>query len=135
MSPIRKGHKTGKKIAGQGFTLLEVLIAMAIFAVGILAVASIQITSIKGNASSRMQTEATTLAVERLEWLIALPYDHADLDENNNPHQVIDGSYTIVWNVSDDIPINGTKTINITVTGANRNARRVSISFIRDQGS
>ena len=134
MSQHKKG-KTGKQIADQGFTLVEVLIAMAIFAIGILGVASMQITSINGNASSRMHTEATTLAVERLERLIALPYDHADLDELNNPHQVIEGGYTIVWNVSDDIPINATKTINITVTGANRNARRIAINFIRGQGS
>jgi type IV pilus modification protein PilV len=119
----------------QGFTLLEIVIALAIFSIGILAIASIQMTSINGNASARMQTEATTLAVERLERLIALPYDHADLDESNNPHQATSGSYTIIWRISDDVPIPFTKTIVVTVTADNPNARDVSLNFIKGQGS
>ena len=37
----------------QGFTLIEVLIALAIFAVGFLALSSMQITAINTNANSR----------------------------------------------------------------------------------
>jgi len=123
------------RVNNRGFTLLEVMITIAIFSIGILAIAGMQIASINGNASARMQTEATTLAVERLERLIALPYDHTDLDPSNNPHQVASGSYTIVWDVSEDVPITFTKTINITVTAANSNAKDVSLNFIRGQGS
>jgi type IV pilus modification protein PilV len=135
-----KNRKNTANIFGQfnsrGFTLLEVLFALAIFSIGILAIAGMQISSINGNSAARMQTEATTLAVERLERLSALPYDHADLDPyNNNPHQATSGSYTIVWNVIDDVPIPLTKTINITVTAANPNAKDVSINLIRGQGS
>jgi type IV pilus modification protein PilV len=119
----------------QGFTLIEIVIALAIFSIGILAIASVQMSSINGNSSARMQTEATTLAVERLERLIALPYDHADLDESNNPHQATSGSYTIVWRVSEDVPIPSTKTIIVTVTADNPNARDVSLNFIKGQGS
>jgi prepilin-type N-terminal cleavage/methylation domain-containing protein len=119
----------------QGFTLLEIVIALAIFSIGILAIASIQITSINGNSSARMQTEATTLAVERLERLIALPYDHADLDESNNPHQATSGVYTIIWRISEDVPIPFTKTIIVTVSADNPNARDVSLNFIKGQGS
>jgi len=132
-------RKNAEKIFGRvnnrGFTLLEVMISIAIFSIGILAIAGMQIASINGNASARMQTEATTLAVERLERLIALPYNHADLDPSNNPHQVASGSYTIVWDVSEDVPITFTKTIIITVTAANSNAKDVSLNFIRGQGS
>ncbi len=134
-----KDRKNTENIFGQvnnrGFTLLEALFALAIFSIGILAIAGIQISSINGNSSARMQTEATTLAVERLERLSALPYDHADLDPGNNPHQAAGGAYTIVWNVNEDVPITFTKTINITVTAANPNAGDVSLNFIRGQGS
>ncbi len=123
------------RVNNRGFTLLEVLFALAIFSIGILAIAGMQISSINGNSAARMQTEATTLAVERLEQLSARPYDHADLDPYNNPHQATSGSYTIVWNVSDDSPIPLTKTINITVTVANPNAKDVSLNLIRGQGS
>ena len=68
-------------IDNRGFTFIEVLVALAIFSIGILAVASMQIQSVNLNAKARVQTEATTLAVERLERLKMLPYDHADLDE------------------------------------------------------
>lgn len=135
-----KNRKNTANIFGQvnnrGFTLLEVLFALAIFSIGILAIASMQISSINGNSAARMQTEATTLATARLEQLSALPYDHELLDPyNDNPHQATSGSYTIVWNVSDDDPIPETKTINITVTAANPNAKDVSLNFIRGQGS
>jgi prepilin-type N-terminal cleavage/methylation domain-containing protein len=134
-----KDQKNTENIFGRvnngGFTLLEALFALAIFSIGILAIAGMQISSINGNSSARMQTEATTLAVERLEQLSGLPYDHADLDPNNNPHQTTSGAYAVVWNVSEDVPIALTKTINITVTAGNPSAKDVSLSFIRGQGS
>lgn len=119
----------------KGFTLVEVMIAMAIFSIGFLAVGQMQMKSISGNASARIQTEATAVAVDRLERLAYLSYDHPDLDELTNPHQVNEGAYSIVWNVTDDVPINSTKTINVTVTAANPNAKPVSLQFIKAQGS
>ena len=121
--------------SSKGFTIVEVMVAMAIFAIGILAVGQMQMKSINGNASARMQTEATAVAVDRLERLTYLSYDHPDLDELTNPHQVNEGAYSIVWNVTDDIPINATKTINIRVTSANPNAKPVSLQFIKAQDS
>jgi len=123
------------KIDSQGLSLIEVLIGLAIFSIGFLAVGSLQIKAISNNASARMQTEATACAVDRLERLLTLPYDDPNLDELNNPHQDIEGNYTIVWNVTDDLPINDTKSIDISVTPANPTARTVSLSFIRGQGS
>jgi type IV pilus modification protein PilV len=118
-----------KRIPNQGYTLIEVLIAMSIFAVGFLAVASMEIMSISQNAHARMQTEATAMAVDRLERLMALPYDHTDLNELNNPHRVMSEGYTVEWVVEDDVPINATKSVKITVSAANRFAKPVSISF------
>jgi len=65
-----KGMKQNiKKKDTQGFTLLEVLIAMFILTVAILALVSVTITVIKGNASNKMVTTATTLAKDQLETL------------------------------------------------------------------
>jgi len=126
-----------------GFTLMEVMIALAIFAIGILAVSAMQITAINQNSGSRMQTEATAVAEQLMERLMALPYDHDMLsaDANRNPHQQTAGAYIVSWTVSTpdpsdpvykDLPV---KMISITVNGGNPNIRPVNMSSIRGQGA
>ena len=75
----------------RGFTLIEVLIGLAIFAVGILAIASLQIRSINLNSAARIQSEATVAAVDCMERLLSLPYEHPDLDESSGTQQSSDG--------------------------------------------
>lgn len=106
-----------------GFTLIEVLVALAIFAIGFLAIASLQATYIGDNASARLQTEATSMAVQVIEQLRILPFDHADMDPAANPHQPPAGStagYNVRWVVADNSPVNNTKTVYITVSPQNR---------------
>ena len=50
-----------------GFTLIEVMVALTILAVGLLALALMQTTAIKANALSSHSTVATQLAQDRLE--------------------------------------------------------------------
>ena len=123
-------HIDGAKISG-GFTLLEVLIAISIFAVGILAIAGMQIRSINLNSAARMQTEATNAAVDCMERLLSLPYEHPDLDEENGTQQTQVGAYTVFYKVEDEYPISWCKTITVWVTAGNRNAREVRLNFIR----
>jgi len=47
-----------------GFTLLEVLIAMVILAVGLLGIAALQTTSLKNNQSAYNRSQATLLAYD-----------------------------------------------------------------------
>ena len=125
-----------------GFTMVEVLIALAVFSIGILAVLAMQISAINQNAGARMQSEATGLAVHTMERLIVASYDHDDLSEDaaDNPHEQVIGPYRVQWNVTTPavgdpvyagIPV---KMIALTVDSDNRNARPVSISFIKGQG-
>ena len=72
----------------QGFTLIEILIAITVFAIGILAVGKMQITAIQGNSRANHLTEAVTLAQSKIEELISLNYndpllDDGDLDGTN----------------------------------------------------
>jgi prepilin-type N-terminal cleavage/methylation domain-containing protein len=127
----------------QGFTLLEILIAMAIFSIGILSVAKMQMSATSGNASSRGWTEATTIGQQQLERLMSLDYDNpllldtngdgtnqdADndgvddggndfgLDETNTPDQsvTINTIYHVFWNIAVDEPITGSKKIRLIV--------------------
>ena len=115
----------------RGYTLIEVLIAMAIFAIGILAIAGLQIRAINLNSSSRMQSEATTVAVDVMERLMSLPYEHPQLDEGSGVQQRQVGAYTAFWQITDESPVSWCKTITVWVTADNPNAKEVRINFIR----
>jgi type IV pilus assembly protein PilV len=76
----------GKK----GFTLIEVLIGLIILAIGILAIAGMQITSIVGTSFNNNLTQASVLAQDRLEFLKGLPLNDAKLDTgtHNDPPDI-----------------------------------------------
>jgi len=56
-----------------GFSMIEVLMAMAIFAIGFLGVSTLVIATTKNNTTSNIMTHASMLARERVEYLKALP--------------------------------------------------------------
>lgn len=68
----------------EGFTLLEVLVALVIFAVGILGVYTMQISSIRGNSKGRQVSEATNDGADRIEQLLAWDYDHPALIDDDD---------------------------------------------------
>ena len=99
--------KTGNH---DGFTMIEVVIAMAIFTIGVLAVASLQVATIKGNSSARKITDAVTLAENRLETMLNMPY--AGIADG----QATEEAYTISWNVAENVVADNTKFITVAVT-------------------
>lgn len=104
-----------------GFTLVEVLIAISIFAVGLLAVAIMLDTAIQYNASARFINEATEIAHSQMEQLMNSPYDGAGLDEASSPHGPNPvAKYKVSWVIRENIPITAIKTINLTVTWDDR---------------
>jgi type IV pilus assembly protein PilV len=101
-----------------GFTLIEVLIAMAIFAIGILGVAKMQISAINSNASTRKYTEASTWGASQIESIMEIPYDDpalADGTTDNVTHEI----YTVNWTITDADPIPNVKKISLIVTWDN----------------
>jgi len=131
----KKENKIKSSYKERGFTLIEVLIAMAIFSIGILGVGTMQLRSTGGNTNARIGTEASVWAQDRVETLMLLPYTHADLTTGAAHQELIAGGsaaggYTVDWAVYDSsgatpagyplwgvIPTNNTKIIHITVTG------------------
>jgi type IV pilus modification protein PilV len=100
----------------RGFTLIETLFAMAIFSIGILAVGSMQISSINNNASARMRTEATILASEMVEELLSLEdYNDPLLGTDTQSASSANNIYCLEWSATDDSPIPSTKTITLSV--------------------
>lgn len=135
-----------------GFTLLEVLIALVILAVGILGAASMQVSSMRGNSHAFDLTTAATLAADRMEILMALDYDDALLEDSMpvgattaaaintalSDTSAIDAHedatapdrYEIFWNVAENYPIENCKTVRIIVIRDDRGTpRRVEQNF------
>jgi prepilin-type N-terminal cleavage/methylation domain-containing protein len=83
-----------RKQDSQGFTLVEIMIAISIFTIGILAIASMQVSAINGNDSANNLTGATTWAQDKIEELLAIPY--ANLVGGGTDNQEI---YTIRWRI------------------------------------
>jgi prepilin-type N-terminal cleavage/methylation domain-containing protein len=98
-----------------GFTLIEMLIAVSILSAGLLALGSMQVSAIGGNAHSANVTEGSTLAADRLEKLLALPYTHADLTSGAHVDPSPPAGRTVRWNIVDNAPLLNTKTITLTV--------------------
>lgn len=111
-----------QKPSENGFTLIETMIAMAILAIGILAVASMQITAFQGNRAARRQTEAVALAAQQLEELAALPYDDARLAGGSHSASGVGpaGLYDVEWRIVADSPLPETKTVALTVQWKSR---------------
>jgi prepilin-type N-terminal cleavage/methylation domain-containing protein len=117
----------------RGFSLIEVLIGLIFLAIGLLAIAALQATSIRGNFFSNNLMQATYVAQDRLEFLKNLPLDSPALQAGNyNPIPAIlsgvvfNQSYTVV--VSGDL-----KTIHYTVTWNDGMNHNVTFSTIRSQ--
>lgn len=121
-----------------GLSLVEVLIALSVLSIGILAVASLQFSSEFLSRNSADITNASNLASDQMERLLLLPFTHADL----TPGTVsgTSGKYSIRWDVADvDLNsdgVNEAKTINLTVRWNNMffagpTQKQVQISFIK----
>ena|SRR2546430_9445311 len=102
----------------KGLTLPEVLVAMVVLSLGLLALAKMQITAIQVNAASSRLTQATAIAQDKVEQLMALPYADAQLDVTTHTETGPAG-YPITWTVDQDAAT-GVKTINLTLTWRNR---------------
>ena len=150
---VKKYLETIGSRCNQGFTIIEVMIALAIFAIGFLGVSSMQITAINTNANARNSTTVITIAKDRAEELMALPYDDAnlvgsaapgtnhapaadaDLVDNDEDGQIDEagetGHITINWTVIDDQPLPGAKSVRVNAIRTAGGQRRASFDFIK----
>jgi type IV pilus modification protein PilV len=136
----------------RGFTLIEIMIAIAVFSIGVLAIATMQTKAVQGNAHAKRITTAGTWAQDKVERFISLPYffpsapdHHPDLvDKDGDGEAGLDDAtagtadyiesqdfYTICWNVAHNCPVDNTKTIRVIVTWA---SNEQLVAWDRDLG-
>lgn len=122
---MRKAEMTEKQGREAGFTLLEVIIAISILTVGLLAVASMQTAAIRGNDAAYRITESATWAQDRLEYLMALPYDNSSLSNGTGKTDPMTtpANYTITYDVVNG-PIANTKRITVIASRNDRGATK-----------
>ena len=78
----REGPTTGKRLAAtSGFTLMEVLVALFVLALGLLGLASLQLSAGRSSMKSAQTTRAVLVAQARMETLKSAPF--ALLDESS----------------------------------------------------
>jgi type IV pilus assembly protein PilV len=70
-----------------GFSLLEVLIALTVLAVGLLGLAMFQVTAIQGNSSASDTVAATYYGQDQMERLQLVPFDNLV----SSPHGISGG--------------------------------------------
>lgn len=170
---IRQSHKASFKqtvvrwhivieepLSNKGFTLIEVLMAIVILSIGLLALSQMSAYVIQSNAQASRFTRATIMAQDTLENLKML-YRTSPLDaqlsaggDNNdvstNIHSstalftspdhtdtcnsgcsaTIDSSLKRVWNIADDTPLSGMKTVTVIVGWADSSNHFVALSTI-----
>ncbi len=119
--------------ARKGFTLVEVLIGLVILAVGILAVAAMQITSMKGGYFSSHLTHATVFAQDKLEHLKNLSYSDSNLSTGQHNEGTIPGTvFSMQYHIAEDAG-NSMKTIILTVQWTDRGNHNITLSTIRSK--
>ncbi len=113
-----------------GFSLIEVLITLVIFAVGLLALGGMQIVSIKGNSFSRGVTEATVLAQDKLEELRELSFADSSLSIGRHDEGVLSGSrFSRSYDVESISPT--LKAVTVTVQWVEETDHSIALSTMK----
>ncbi len=107
-------------IKSKGFTLIEMLVAIIILSLAMLALAGLMVTTTKNNSFGGHITEAATLAQDKLEELRTLPWCNLALfsgaDSREGPNKA-PNYYDRSWSVDPNPPTScdTLRTINVTV--------------------
>lgn len=123
----------------KGFSLIEVLVAMGLFAIGSLAVGALYYSTNRSIRSSNELSEAVFIAEEHLNRTLSLRYRIPDGESTctdcMKDTTINDGKYTITVDINPDLPLkDDTATITVVVSWNNLlglSANSFTLQFIR----
>jgi len=126
-------------IRSKGFSLIEMLIALVILSISLLALAGLMATTTKNNSFGGHMTEAATFAQDKLEELKVTPWGNVVSGTDPLPRPGSTGiNYNRTWNVSTLMnptppPNDLLKTVTITINWNDGISRSINIfSAIRN---
>jgi type II secretory pathway pseudopilin PulG len=97
----------------KGFTILEIVIGVSIFLVGMLGVAAMEISAIRAEAFSIRLTEATLMARSTFEEMMTLSYSDTKLDDDD-----LSGVTAAVPDFANDGDMNTDKNLDADSSGS-----------------
>ena len=101
----------------KGFTLIEILVALAVFALGLVVLMRLQTVSIKGSGFNKEATNATILAQKYVEQIKGTAYTSIATNTTGVQDQITGITYTTTWSVSEfGTAPSRYKTLTVTVT-------------------
>lgn len=110
-----------------GFTLMEIVIALFIFSIGVMAVTMMQTMALQNTNAAHQKIGASSWLTSQMEQIIGTPY--ANLTSGN----AIQDHYTISWTV--DPAVNNSRTVHLTVGWFDGYASKSeTFEFIRASG-
>jgi prepilin-type N-terminal cleavage/methylation domain-containing protein len=119
-------------IKSKGFSLIEILIALVILSISLLALAGLMVTTTKNNSFGAHMTEAATFAQDELENLRTSPW--ANVVTGNDTRLGFDNStqYTRNWTVVPNAvaPNDTVKEIAITINWNDTTSHSVSFRSV-----
>lgn len=101
----------------EGFSLIEVMIAITFLGIGLLAVGQLVPLGMAGITQARVRTNAVQAAQVRMDDLRSEAFAAPALAAGTYTETV--GNYTLTWTITDDNPVPGSKRINLTASWQN----------------
>ena len=128
----RHKNRIAKKRGQAGFTLIEVLVAMIILAIGILGLAPMLVISMQGNQFSREVSEAAYLAQDRIEQLknqgLISPIPFTETSYNLNGDY--DRSVVVDDQTMDNTIPAGVYRMTVTISWVDKEGKNHSTSYV-----
>ena len=107
-----------------GFSLLEILIALAVFSIASVALTLGVTTSVRTNTTSEHLTQATVLAQDKLEALLAIAPNFT------TGRDLPRAGFSRTWTIANNTPYIGVSQIDVSVSWADSTPHTITVTTV-----